>query len=231
MLHRFSIFAIATVSILGLLCSGAGAGPRLLECAIPPHSQRCDSVQQNPKPQCGVELTCTDKPVQLGYSDGVCFRATCPGIWAVLHRRVDQSSFRRRIWTYSHYTFTGYWSLKDQGAIQSSPVQLREVFLVMPDDLIEFRLRDCDQYARVELRNLGYIKRGDLCELKKWLAEQSYQLGPALIQADRDRIRRERENSTKRWPVCGPHGPWPFEMGEGFFRGLLSICSGLGLPF
>jgi hypothetical protein len=70
------------------------------------------------------------------------------------------------------------------------------MFLVLPGDLIEFRLQDCDQYARVELRNLGYVKRGDLCEMKKWLAHQSYMDGPALIQAARDRAKKEEEQTT-----------------------------------
>ena len=144
-----------------------------------------------------MELTCTDNPIRIGHCDGVCFRAVCPGIWAVLHRRVDQASFQRRIWTYRHYTFRGYWELKDQGAVQSGPEELRELFLVLPGDLIEFRMQDCDRYARVELRNLGYVKRGELCELEKWLARQSYLEWPALIRSARDRAKKEEEQPTR----------------------------------
>ena len=148
----------------------------------------------------------------------------------MLHKRVDQASFRRRIWTYRHFTFKGYWELKDQGAIQSGPVEIREVFLVAPDDLIEFRLRDPDPYARVEFRNIGYLKRGDLCELKKWVAWQSFREGPALIQAARDRWQRESKTAGGT-AACNRPVRTPFNLGDGFLGGLVSTCRNLGLPF
>ncbi len=223
-MHKTIILTGVFLLTAGLMAGNLQAGPPLTPCTLDrPHPQ-CSTGRTDSQPRCGIELTCTDKPVLLGYSDGVCFRASCPGIWAVLHKRADQASFRKRIWTYRHYTFKGYWELKDQGAVQSGPVELREMFLVLPDDLIEFRLKDCDKYARVELRNLGYVKRGDLCELKKWLAEQSYQDGPALIRAAKDRAGKDRN--------CGPEaGCYPALFGARIFSGLSSACRRIGLPF
>lgn len=229
MIRNILFLSGAFILLAGLMTIGPMAGPPLTKCSMQRQPQYCTSGQSRPTPRCGIEITCTDKPIQLGHSEGVCFRATCPGIWAVLHKRVDQTSFRRRIWTYRHFTFKGYWELKDQGAIQSGPVEIREMFLVLPDDLIEFRLRDPDKYARVELRNLGYIKRGDLCELKKWLALQSYQQGPALIEAAMDRSRKERNDSARR--SCNPNAQWPIRFGAGFFSDLSSACRRMGLPF
>ena len=87
-----------------------------------------------------------------------------------MHRRADQASFRRRDFTYRHYAFKGIWQLKDQGAIESGPAACRELFLVLPEDLIEFKLRDPDCNTAIEIRSLGYIKTGTVEELKKWLA-------------------------------------------------------------
>ncbi len=127
-----------------------------------------------PQPRCAIELTCTDGFVKLGYQDGVCFRATCPGVWALIHRRTDESSFRRRFLSYRHYRFKGYWQLVDQGILESGPVDLRELFMVLPEDLIEFRMAVPDCHAKVEVRNLGYIKKGTINELKAWLACQTH---------------------------------------------------------
>ncbi|MEJ2719428.1 MAG: hypothetical protein P8182_20245, partial [Deltaproteobacteria bacterium] len=150
---RKAILLTGILLILGgSIADNPFAGPPLIKCSPQPQCLPGPRGLSDPSPRCGIEITCTDKPVQLGYSDGVRFRATCPGVWAVLHKRVDQASFRRRIWTYRHFAFKGYWELKDRGAIESGPVPIREVFLVMPDDLIEFRLRDPDPYARVEFR-------------------------------------------------------------------------------
>jgi hypothetical protein len=153
----------------------------------------CGVSRSAPQPECAIELTCTDKPIQLGYSNGVCFRATCPGIWALLHERADQASFRRRLFTYRHYHFVGYWELKDQGLLESGPIQLRELFLVLPDDLIEFRLAEPDCHARIELRNLGYIKRGTIHELKQWLAHNTFMEMPNL-----QRLQQRRAASPNR---------------------------------
>ncbi len=167
------------VTILGvILLSGivpnAQAGPPLQKCAIQPLETRNSGSQRQSRPECGLELTCTDKPVLLGNSQGVCFRATCPGIWGLIHTRADQASFRRRFFTYRHYAFRGYWDLKDQGVIETGAAPIRELFLVLPEDLIEFKLNDADCYARIEIRKLGYIKTGNLCELQEWLAYNSY---------------------------------------------------------
>jgi hypothetical protein len=217
--------------VAGYMTSSLVAGPPVTICSRKVQQPPCmQQRQSNAQPRCGVEITCTDKPIQLGYSDGVCFRASCPGIWAVLHQRVDQASFRRRIWTYRHYTFKGYWELKDQGAIQSGPVRLREVFLVLQDDLIEFRLRDPDKYARVELWNLGYIKRGDPCDLKKWLAKQSYLEWPAMIRSAKAQAGRESENCSRR--SCTNAGSqWPIRFGAELFCSFRSACRRIGLPF
>jgi len=134
----------------------------------------CASRQTSPGPECGIELTCLGHPVRLGYSSGVCFRASCPGVWGIVHERVDQASFRRRLLTYRHYTFKGYWELKDQGVIESGPVRQRALFLVLPDDLIEFRLLDPDPYAKIDLNELGYLKKGCVAELQGWLAYRVY---------------------------------------------------------
>lgn len=117
-----------------------------------------------------IEMTCTDRPIQLGYSGPVQFRATCPGVWAIIHQRVDESSFRRRFFTYSHYAFKGIWDLKDQGMIESVYSPSRELFIVLPGDLIEFKTADPDCFAKVDINNLGYIKKASLSELQEWLA-------------------------------------------------------------
>lgn len=121
-----------------------------------------------------IEMTCSDRPVQLGYAGPVQFRATCPGIWAVTHQRIDESSFRRRFFTYSHYEFKGSWNLKDQGMIESVYTPSRELFLVLPGDLIEFKTADPDCFARLNITNLGYIKKASLPELQQWLAYNVY---------------------------------------------------------
>jgi len=134
----------------------------------------CASRQAPPEPECGIELTCAGRPVRLGQSGTACFRASCPGVWGILHERIDQASFRRRIFTYRHFAFKGYWELKDQGLLESGPVLQRALFLVMPDDLIEFRLLDPDPCAKIDVSELGYIKKGSDEELQRWLAYRVY---------------------------------------------------------
>jgi hypothetical protein len=158
-------------------------GEPLQKCAIQDRSSGCGDRQSRSGPTCSIELTCTDQPIQLGYSDGVCFRATCPGIWGLIHKRADQASFRSRVFTYRHYTFRGAWELKDQGAIESIVTPMRELFLVMPEDLIELKLRDPDPNAAIEVVNLGYVKKGNLEELQKWLAYQIYLERPVFRNA------------------------------------------------
>lgn len=173
MQSRVLFLIIIVIASTGLLVSVGIAGEPLQKCSIPgikPDSGRGASRG----PSCGIEITCTDKPIQLGYSDGVCFRATCPGVWGLMHKRADQASFRRRYFTYRHYSFNGTWELKSQGAIESGLAAFRELFLVLPDDLIEFKLQDPDLNAAIEVTNLGYIKKGSVDELKKWLAYNVY---------------------------------------------------------
>ena len=124
--------------------------------------------------QNSIEITCTDKSVQLGFSGGVVFRATCPGIWAITHQRIDESSFRRRFFAYKHFAFKGYWQIKDQGMIEAVRNPTRELFMVLPGDLIEFKLLEPDCNCKIDVTNIGYIKRAGLCELQEWLAYNSY---------------------------------------------------------
>ncbi len=169
----FHITILAMLSIWVTALS-ALAGPLLKPCVMQSPCGPATERHRPSNPECGPELTCTNKPVMLGYPHGVCFRATCPGVWGLLHERVDQSSFRRRLFTYRHYTFRGYWELKDQGLIEAGAVKQRELFLVLPEDLIEFRLLEPDQSAGIALRNLGYVKKGSVDELKRWLAYERY---------------------------------------------------------
>lgn len=217
--------AVVAFGLLCLMTLQATAGPPLARCSIGGPPSGCGPPAPAPRPQCGIELTCTDTPVQLGFSDGVCFRATCSGVWALVHKRADQASFRRRIFTYRHYTFKGYWELKDQGVIESGLVPIRELFLVLPDDLIEFRLRDPDKYARVQVKNLGYVKKGNIAGLKQWLAYQSYMQGPDLQATRANRAR----NRSPRVPACAPPGPQ--QSGHGIFSRILSMGRSVGLRF
>jgi hypothetical protein len=45
---------------------------------------------------------------------------------------------------------------------------------VLPDDVIEFKLVEPDPYAQVEVRDLGYVKKGSVDELRDWLAYRFY---------------------------------------------------------
>ena len=164
------IFVIATALFFPIneTASGMGAGAGIVPQAP------CAYPQPPPRPECGIELTCAGRPVRLGYSGGVCFRATCSGVWGILHERTDQASFCRRLFTYRHYTFKGYWELKDQGVIESFPVKQRALFLVLPDDLIEFKLLKPDPCAKIDISELGYVKKGCVEELQRWLAYRVY---------------------------------------------------------
>lgn len=167
--------SIVIVPFMVMAVSAAVAGEGLIRCSTGQVPPSCPNTGNGPSvPTCSIELTCTDKPVQLGHSDGVCFRATCPGVWALMHKRVDQVSFRRRYFSYRHYAFTGIWELKGRGNVESGPASYRELFLVLPDDLIEFKLKDPDLNAVIEITNLGYIKRGSVEDIKKWLAYNMY---------------------------------------------------------
>lgn len=211
-----------------LLSSGivwtAQAGPPLQKCAIQPLDSPGSGPQRSAQPDCGLELTCTDKPVLLGYTQGVCFRATCPGIWGLIHTRADQASFRRRFFTYRHYSFRGYWELKDQGVIEAGAAPVRELFLVLPEDLIEFKLTDPDCYARIEIRKLGYIKTGNVRELQEWLAYNSY-MEKAGLNAN------NQISGPGPSAGCLPGTSWLDQTRGATVGGLLSVGRAIGLPF
>jgi hypothetical protein len=198
--------------------SPALADEPLQKCSVSDSNGACASqTRASEGPTCGIEITCTDKPVQLGYSEGVCFRATCPGVWALTHKRVDQVSFRRRFITYRHYSFQGTWEVKDQGVIETGLVQLRELFLVLPDDLIELKLRDPDCNTAVEVRNVGYIKKGTIDELKHWLAYNVY-----LERPDKG----ESTGVPQAMNTSGVEG-----FSSCMFSRILSLGRAIGLPF
>jgi hypothetical protein len=207
MQSRTLFLAIVTIVSSALFVSVGIAGEPLQKCSIPVNqlSQSDCGREAGARrgPTCGIELTCTDKPVQLGYSDGVCFRATCPGIWGLMHKRADQASFRRRYFTYRHYAFNGTWELKNQGVIESGPAAFRELFLVLPEDLIEIKLRDPDPNAAIEITNLGYIKKGTVDELKKWLAYNVYLEKPVIPSTESN----SRDNQAAApWYPGSPYG-------------------------
>jgi len=201
------------------------AGEPLQKCSIGGQTGPACATQErrSDPPTCGIEMTCTDRPIQLGYTDGVCFRATCPGVWALTHKRIDQVSFRRRYIASRHYSFVGTWELKDQGVVQSVAVPIRELFLVLPDDLIELKLRDPDCNTAVEVQNLGYIKKGTLDELKRWLAYTTYLERPQT----RDLAGRQGNGPLKHAATC----PDPFErFTGGILSGIFSLGRTVGLP-
>jgi hypothetical protein len=165
---------VAILIVLVGFATTVEAGSPLEQCSTQPSGKNGNRQSEKDRPSCGIELTCTDRPAILGHSQGICFRATCAGVWALLHNRLDQASFRRRFFSYKHYSFCGYWDLKDQGTIEAGAATVRELFLVLPGDLIEFKMLDPDPYARIEVKNLGYIKKGSVGELQRWLAYQAY---------------------------------------------------------
>lgn len=224
-MKTLQIFAavIWTFLSLGIVWT-AQAGPPLQKCTIQPLEKPECGPLTSPQPECGLELTCTDKPVLLGYPQGVCFRATCPGIWGLIHTRADQASFRRRFFTYRHYAFRGYWELKDQGVIEAGAVPVRELFLVLPEDLIEFKLTDPDCHAKIEIRKLGYIKTGNLGELQEWLAYNSY-MEKAGLNAD-SRISGPEPSSG-----CLTSSSWLEHARRASVGGILSVGRSIGLPF
>ncbi len=145
--------------------------------------QRPDDGQS--RPECALDITCSDQLVRLGFLAGVCLHADCPGVVAVLHQRSDEASFRRRFFSYRHFAFEGQFVLKDRGVLESGPVRARELFLVLPGDVIEFKIDGDDCLARIDIKNLGYIKKGSLSELQRWLAEQTF-MGRPMRAAQSD---------------------------------------------
>jgi hypothetical protein len=219
---RIFPFTLAAVLLLGFVWP-IQAGPPLQKCAIQPSGTPGAERQSSSRPECGLELTCTDMPVLLGYPDGVCFRATCPGIWGLIHSRADQASFRRRFFNYRHFTFKGHWELKDQGIIEAGPVPLRELFLVLPEDLIEFKLTDPDCRAKIEIRKLGYIKTGNLQELQEWLAYYSY-LEKAGFNNEISTV------EPREAPNCYPGHSWLGQTCNSIVGRLFSAGRFIGIP-
>jgi len=213
---------IAALSLFGIVLT-AQADPPLQKCTTQPSQVPGMEQQSSSRPECGLELTCTDKWVLLGHPDGVCFRATCPGIWGLIHRRADQSSFRRRFISYRHFSFRGSWELKDQGTIEAGAVPLRDLFLVLPDDLIEFKLTDPDCFARVEIKKLGYIKTGSFRELQEWLAYHSYLEKAGLNAENSDRDQQGSSDCPTGYGCPAP--AWTSPIGR-----VLSIGRAIGLP-
>lgn len=165
---------LALAFVMLLTCLGCGFAMAQSPGSLSGGQGRCTSSDRDSIPQCGVEMTCSDTIFQLGNSAGVCLRADCAGIIAILHKRNDEASFRRRFFSYRHYGYEGRYILKDQGIVQSGPVRLRELFLVLPGDLIEFKLEGQDCLAGIEVQNLGYVRKGNLCDLQRWLAEKTF---------------------------------------------------------
>jgi len=114
-------------------------------------------------------------------------------------------------------------ALKDQGVIEAGAVPLRELFLVLPEDLIEFNLTDPDCHAKVEIRKLGYIKTGNLVELQEWLAYYRYleKAGPADgVHADDGRASLN----------CSPGSSWLDRTCISTVDRLFSLGRFIGLP-
>jgi hypothetical protein len=40
--------------------------------------------------------------------------------------------------------------------------------------LIEFKLLEPDCFTRIDVKNIGFVKKGSICELQEWLAYNSY---------------------------------------------------------
>ncbi|MFC1833189.1 hypothetical protein ACFL2Q_00470 [Thermodesulfobacteriota bacterium] len=181
------------------------------------HSQRVPGPSSNPvecsqresRPCCSVELSCSDKPIFLGYPAGVCFRATCSGIWGLRHARLDQKSLCPKTFTYRHYRFRGDWQLEDQGTIQSDTSPRRELFLVLPGDLVEFKLPRPDRNVGIEVANMGYVKKGSVAELRQWLAKRTYMEYSGLVEVQRERFkqRQRQHRSMPRYHFGSQYAP------------------------
>jgi len=125
---------------------------------------------------------------------------------------------------YRHYSFTGSWNLKDQGVIEAGAAPVRELFLVLPEDLIEFKLSDSDCYAKVEIKKLGYIKTGTVKELLEWLAFNSYMEKAGL--SGNDQIPGQRPSAG-----CLPCASRLDQACRTTIGHMLSIGRTIGLPF
>ena len=189
----------------------------------------CKTAPDNRRPECALEISCLDEPVQLGYTGGACLRASCPGIVAILHRRADEASFRRRFFTYRHFSFNGSWEQKDQGMIEASQVRLRELFLVLPGDVIEFRMADSDCNTRIDLRNLGYIKKGDMCELQRWFAYNRFMEMSNISERDRTQSAQNTPQHSASAP-CVTENPFRQMVGAGILDQMLQFGRDLGFP-
>jgi hypothetical protein len=215
--------------LIGCLVVFAFAGTGQAEspsrnCAIPSRETPRHTEPTSTCPECATELTCTDRPVLLGHPRGMCFRAPCSGVWALLHTRLDQTSFDRRFFSYRQFQFGEGWDLKDQGTIEAGPVAVRELFLVLAGDLIEFTVAEPVPHARIEVRNLGYIRKGTVAELQQWLAYQTYweNLEGQRCQQPRSSNQDAKGRSDLR-TGCGSQ--------EGILSRVLAVRPVLGFPF
>jgi hypothetical protein len=141
-------------------------------------------------------------------------------VWAMRHTGMDQTSFSRRTFSYKHYQFSGKWELRDQGTIEAGAA-VRELFLVFPGDLIEFRLTEPDPCAKIEIKGLGYIVKGTSAEIQRWFACHAYM--EKLEAHDRRRLESGNREATapESCPIpCPPPQAWG--------RGILSPLSIIG---
>jgi hypothetical protein len=137
---------------------------------------------------------------------------------------LDQASFRRVFLSYKHYQFRGDWELKDQGAVEAGPGTVRELFLVLQDDLIEFKIADPNPHTRIEVRNMGYIKKGCLPELQQWLAYQTFLEKPESAQPRGSESAQRCESGPANYPPrCRAPG--------GFLSGIFSLGRAAGVLF
>ncbi len=169
------------------------ASPSLIDLSCADEATHCRQRPESSRaaPECALDITCLDQPVRLGNRAGACLRADCPGVVAVLHQRSDEASFRRRFFSYRHFAFEGQYVLKDRGVLESGPVRARELFFVLPGDVIEFKIDGEDCLAKIDVQSLGYLKKGSLCELQHWLAEKTFMEMP-----NRDALPGTRSAST-----------------------------------
>ena len=214
---------IASLVVIGLAAAGQ-AEPPFQNCAIPSRETARNTERATTCPECATELTCTDRPVLLGHSGGICFRATCPGVWALLHTRLDQASFDRRLFSYRHFQFREGWELKDQGTIEAGPAPVRELFLVLAGDLIELKLVEPEPKTRIEVRNLGYVKKGSVAELQQWLAYHAY-------WENSESQRRQRQQASGQAKADQAEPSTDCGSPEQLLSRIMAVGRSLGFPF
>jgi hypothetical protein len=75
----------------------------------------------------------------------------------------------------------------------------------------------------VEIRKLGYIKTGNLCELQKWLAYHSY-LEKAGLNAEAP------ANDRRASPSCPAGNGWLDQVSSSAVGRVFSVGRTIGLP-